>query len=98
MKSLIEARGKYREIMNDPDRLAEAGQCNYCGCILLPGEVAFAVENYDGDYVGYVCPSCHPNQKWVRALWRSLFKPDVKVEVTIGRTGSANGTIHRTVH
>ena len=95
---LDEARSKYREIMNDPDRLADASECNHCGRFLLPGEVAFAVEGYNGDYVGYVCPGCHPNQKWISALWRTLFSTDVTTEISAGKGQKKNGEIHRTVH
>ena len=94
---LHEDRRKYREIMNDPDRLVETSQCSSCGSVLLPGEVAFAVENYAGDYIGYLCPSCHPNRKWIWALWRDLFRQDL-VESPSQHALSVDGTVHRTVH
>ena len=42
--------------------------------LFLPiGEAVFAVQDYAGQYVGYVCPDCHPNRKWIYGLWRSSF-------------------------
>ena len=91
------ARGNYTEIMNDPVRLSSLRLCSKCKTDMEPGDVAFAVENYHGEYVGYICPGCHPNRKWVWALWRSVFNVNL-LEVPIDMTRSRNGYVSRTVH
>lgn len=69
---LSEKRSGFRELLNDPATLHSAVHCESCGIDLLEGERAFALQDYSGQYVGYVCPSCHPNRKWINGLWRSV--------------------------
>jgi len=87
----------YTEIMNDPVKLAEFYICEFCCAPLDAGSVAFAIENYAGDYIGYVCPACHPNRKWIWALWRDLFNVNL-LEIPIKPSKPIKGTVTRTVH
>ena len=90
-------RSEFRELLNDPATLLRPASCERCGCRLESKERAFAVQDYTGRYVGYICPMCHPNRKWVNGLWRSA----------LGNAFSPNGhtpkplpvgLISRTVH
>ena len=94
---LSQARSDFRELFNDPATLLRAVSCKSCGTAMVPGERAFAIQDYAGKYVNYICPTCHPNRKWVNGLWRSA----------LGATFSLNGhqtnllpagVIRRTVH
>lgn len=64
-------RASFRELLNDPATLLREVPCESCGQLLTAGERAFAVQDYGGRYVGYICPTCHPNRKWINGLWRS---------------------------
>ena len=94
---LSEVRSEFRELLNDPATLLQAVSCTNCGDAMGLGERAFAVQDYAGKYVSYICPTCHPNRKWVGGLWRSA----------LGEAFSRNrhqleplsiGLISRTVH
>lgn len=65
------AQSEFRELLNDPATLLRPVSCASCSSHLETYERAFAVQDYAGRYVGYVCPLCHPNRKWVNGLWRS---------------------------
>ena len=62
----------FRELLNDPSSLEHEVSCEGCGGRMQVGERAFAVQDYEGKYVGYICPSCHPHRKWINGLWRSV--------------------------
>jgi len=90
-------RANFRELLNDPATLHTGVRCENCDAKVQAGEAAFAVQDYAGKYVGYVCPICHPNRKWINGLWRSA----------LGEAFSQNGhlpeplplgLISRTVH
>ena len=94
---LSRTRSEFRELLNDPATLLRNVSCDGCGKIMGAGERAFAVQDYTGRYVGYICPTCHPNRKWISGLWRSA----------LGEALSQNGhhpeplpigLISRTVH
>ena len=70
---LTPKREQFRELLNDPATLQRSIVCHSCKASLEEGKRAFALQDYAGQYVGYVCPPCHPNRKWVNALWRSVF-------------------------
>ena len=70
---LTPKRGQFRELLNDPATLQRSVTCGSCGDFLEENKRAFALQDYTGQYVGYVCPPCHPNRKWINALWRSVF-------------------------
>lgn len=90
-------RSQFRELLNDPATLIYPINCESCGVPRDIGERAFALQDYAGKYVGYVCPNCHPNRKWINGLWRSV----------LGESFSRNGhkpqslpigVLSRTVH
>ena len=90
-------RSDFRELLNDPSTLSSSISCVSCREIRDAGERAFALQDYGGKYVGYVCPNCHPNRKWINGLWRSV----------LGESFSRNGhdsrplpvgVLSRTVH
>lgn len=94
---LPENRANFRELLNDPAMLVTGVRCEICGDKVQAGEAAFAIQDYAGKYIGYVCPICHPNRKWINGLWRSV----------LGETFASNGDqpdqipvglISRTVH
>lgn len=89
-------RHKYFEILNDPVRLDTIRLCHKCKVELSSGAVAFPMENYSGEYIGYICPACHPNRKWIWALWRSVFNVNL-LEVPV-KSKDNNGLVSRTVH
>lgn len=95
--ALSKSRSGFRELLNDPATLLKGARCENCEAILPTGERAFAVQDYAGRYVGYVCPVCHPNRKWVNGLWRSALGE------AFSRNGHQpsplpSGMISRTVH
>jgi hypothetical protein len=65
-------RKAFRELLNDPSTLSHPVKCEACKKVVQDGERAFAIQDYSGRYVGYVCPICHPNRKWINGLWRSV--------------------------
>ena len=65
----------FRDLFNDPMTVAVAIMCENCGDEVGTGQRAFAIQDREGHYVGYICPYCHPNRKWVNGLWRSVFQP-----------------------
>ena len=69
---LNEPRTRFRELLNDPATLLHCVTCKACGLPLNLGDRAFAVQDYSGRYVSYVCPNCHPNRRWINGLWRSV--------------------------
>ena len=88
-------RVTFRELLNDPATLQSPVPCMNCEDSLAEGERAFAVQDYGGKYVGYICHACHPNRKWINGLWRTV----------LGSSFSINGQIPidiemltRTVH
>ncbi|MBI4303867.1 MAG: hypothetical protein HY665_05970 [Chloroflexi bacterium] len=90
-------RSQFRELLNDPATLQRPVTCESCGKRVATGERAFAVQDYGGKYVGYICPTCHPNRKWVGGLWRSALGE------AFARNGHSAeplpiGLISRTVH
>lgn len=66
------AAAEYRELLNDPTTLLRRVKCDQCGQKLGLGDRAFAIQDYAGRYVAYICPTCHPNRRWISALWRSV--------------------------
>ncbi|GEM_PF-260853 len=62
----------YRELLNDPTTLGSDAICDSCRTNIDAGQRAFAVQDACGRYVSYRCPGCHPNKKWVHALWRGV--------------------------
>jgi hypothetical protein len=94
---LSKSRSGFRELLNDPATLLNGARCENCEAILPTGERAFAVQDYAGRYVGYICPLCHPNRKWINGLWRSALGE------AFSRNGHQSmplpaGVISRTVH
>lgn len=90
-------RAAFTELLNDPATLQHAVRCELCNTKVPEGDRAFAVQDYSGKYVGYVCPSCHPNRKWVNGLWRSVFGEHFSGEPVALRTHPLP-LITRTVH
>ena len=80
--NLSESRSAFRDLFNDPATLQADVRCNNCQEALRQGERAFAIQDYAGRYVTYLCPSCHPNKKWINGLWRS----------TLGESFEFNGS------
>ena len=78
-EGLSHSRAEFRDLFNDPMTLASSITCANCGNQVPTGQRAFAIQDYEGRYVGYICPSCHPNRKWINGLWRSVF--DERLEV-----------------
>ena len=69
--NLSPKRRAFRDLFNDPATLQSAVHCAECAACLAPGDRAFAIQDYVGRYVAYLCPLCHPNKKWINGLWRS---------------------------
>jgi len=69
---LARKQAEFREISNDPVTLLQKAGCYSCGRCLNIGEYAFALQDYFGMYVDYVCPSCHPKHKLVSSVWHSV--------------------------
>jgi hypothetical protein len=65
-------RAGFRDLYNDPMTLSCDVACANCGGQVTAGERAFAIQDYGGKFVGYLCPTCHPNRKWINGLWRSV--------------------------
>ena len=74
-------RAAFRDLFNDPATLQSKTQCDNCLASLNTGERAFAVQDYTGRYVAYLCPHCHPNRKWINGLWRSTLGDGFKMGV-----------------
>ena len=74
--SLSSARSAFRDLFNDPATLQSSVKCDNCSASLVAGERAFAIQDYTGRYVAYLCPHCHPNRKWINGLWRSTLGDD----------------------
>ena len=72
-------RADFRDLFNDPMTLASSVACANCGSRVFAGQRAFAIQDYEGRYVGYVCPACHPNRKWINGLWRSVLGEPLEV-------------------
>ena len=94
---LTRERAAFRELLNDPATLAYPITCASCNAEREPGERAFALQDYAGQYVGFVCPNCHPNRKWINGLWRSVLGE------SFSRNGQSTqplpvGVLSRTVH
>lgn len=98
-RSLSTERDSFREVLNDPLTLATNVTCHKCSVLISAGERAFVIQDYAGNYVGYFCPSCHPNRKWINGLWRSVlgdalsFSEDSHFDVPV-----LDGVISRPVH
>lgn len=90
-------RANFRELLNDPSTLLRAVECEGCRRRLDVGERAFALQDYAGRYVGYVCPLCHPNRKWINGLWRSVLGEEFSRDGHGGRELPVE-VITRTVH
>ncbi len=71
-EGLSQPRARFRELLNDPASLLRSISCESCGQQLPAGDRGFALQDYSGRYVGYMCPLCHPNRKWINGLWRSV--------------------------
>jgi len=71
-RGLSKCRAEFRELLNDPSTLLRAVKCERCPEMLKAGDRAFAIQDYGGRYVGYLCPTCHPNRRWIGGLWRSV--------------------------
>ena len=84
-EGLSERLAAFRDLFNDPMTLAAGVCCANCGERVEAGERAFAVQDYEGHYIGYVCPSCHPNRKWINGLWRSVLGEPLEVAGHEGR-------------
>ena len=69
--NLSPERAAFRDLFNDPATLQSAVRCAECGVCLAIDDRAFAIQDYAGRYVAYLCPHCHPNKKWINGLWRS---------------------------
>jgi len=73
---LTRDQATFREVSTDPITMLQEVSCHSCGCHLNVGEYAFAVQDYMGMYVEYICPSCHPDHKLVGTIWRSVLGYD----------------------
>ena len=91
-------RGSFRELLNDPATMLTNVQCESCGDRVPPGDRGFGVQDYAGRYVGYVCPNCHPNRKWINALWRSVLGSEFSFDGLQPSRSAPVGLISRTVH
>ena len=94
---LTPKRARFRELLNDPATLQRSVVCHNCEDYLEEGKRAFALQDYTGQYVGYVCPPCHPNRKWINGLWRSVFDSTWSLNGQEATPLSAN-VLSRTVH
>ena len=70
-EGLTPQRVSFRDLFNDPATLQVPTKCQNCQAPMDAGERAFAIQDYSGRYVAYLCPACHPNAKWINGLWRS---------------------------
>jgi len=95
---LSTSRAQFRELLNDPSTLVRPVRCERCGQKVNAGDRAFAIQDYTGRYVGYVCPTCHPNRKWVNALWRSVLGESFSQDGRSSARPLPSGVISRTVH
>ena len=87
----------FRELLNDPATLFKSVRCENCAVSIPAEDRAFALQDYGGKYVGYICPNCHPNRKWINGLWRSV------LGASFSRNGHARQElpleiVSRTVH
>ncbi len=73
---LTRDQAEFREVSTDPVTILQEVSCCSCGRHLSVGEYAFAVQDYMGTYVDYVCPSCHPEYKLVSTIWCSVLGDD----------------------
>lgn len=96
-QGLTPKRSEFRELLNDPSTLTRSIDCVSCGSEREAGERAFALQDYAGKYVGYVCPNCHPNRKWINGLWRSVLGESFALNGQ-GRRSLPVGVLSRTVH
>ena len=71
-EGLDRQRAGFRDLYNDPMTLSCEVACANCGGRVTAGARAFAIQDYGGKYIGYLCPTCHPNRKWINGLWRSV--------------------------
>ena len=101
VESLTEQRdvhkARFREILNDPSTLLASVRCRNCDNRIHSGESAFAVQDYAGKYVAYICADCHPNRKWINGLWRSALGEKFSVNGHQPKS-LPGGLISRTVH
>lgn len=98
ISGLDNSRAKFRELLNDPTTLLQALKCDRCGQKLDVGDRAFATQDYTGRYVGYICPTCHPNRTWINALWRSVLGHAFSRDGHSPQEPLPRGVIARTVH
>ena len=89
-------RSEFRELLNDPSTLSKRVDCASYGDSRNFRERAFALQDYAGKYVGYVCPNCQPNRKWINGLWRTVLGEDWTARVE--RTTLPQNILTRTVH
>ena len=80
--NLSSTRSAFRDLFNDPATLQAKVRCDNCHLLLHKGDRAFAIQDYMGRYVGYLCPQCHPNRKWINGLWRSTLGDDFEMNGT----------------
>jgi hypothetical protein len=95
---LNRSRAEFRELLNDPTTLLQAVKCDRCGQKLDVGDRAFATQDYTGRYVGYICPTCHPNRTWINALWRSVLGHAFSRDGHSPQEPLPRSVIARTVH
>jgi len=95
---LNRSRAEFRELLNDPTTLLQALKCDRCGQKLDVGDRAFATQDYTGRYVGYICPTCHPNRTWINALWRSVLGHAFSRDGHSPQEPLPHGVIARAVH
>ena len=79
--NLAAYRTAFRDLFNDPATLRSKVKCDNCNGSLGVGDRAFAIQDYAGRYVAYLCPHCHPNKKWINGLWRSTLGDDFDLNV-----------------
>lgn len=95
---LSRPRAEFRQLLNDPTTLLQAVKCERCSQKLDVGDRAFAIQDYSGRYVGYICPTCHPNRTWINALWRSVLGEAFSGDGHRASQPLPVGVISRTVH
>jgi hypothetical protein len=66
------SRARFRQPLNDPTTLLQSVKCERCAQQIHVGDRAFAIQDYTGRYVGYICPTCHPKRRSINGLWRSV--------------------------
>ena len=94
---LSRIRTDFRELLNDPATLLSDVRCGSCNKHVAAGESAFATQDYSGRYVGYICPECHPNRKWINGLWRSALGESFSLDMQRPEPLPV-GLVSRTVH